>query len=174
MRPGRRDWLDLDSDRNGAALLELTIVLPMIMAIGFGAIEFGNLIYKDHLLWNGVRDGARYYAGLPYDPTDLTTTTANETKAKNIAVTGVPTSGGTARVTGWTTGQVTVTYSYITDPKNCGSGASDKCYRGGDTITMVTVSTDYPYQSLGFFGFLGFGSTTTLTASHEERIIGIR
>jgi Flp pilus assembly protein TadG len=171
MQPGRRDWLELESDRSGAALLELTVVLPVVMAIGFGAIEFGNLIYKDHLLWNGVRDGARYYAGLNYDPSNTTQTTANETKTKNIAVTGV-TSGGTARVAGWTTGNVTITYSTAANGStSCGT---EKCYRGADTITMVTVSTSYTYSSLGFMDFLGLGSSKTLTASHQERVIGNR
>jgi hypothetical protein len=39
---------------------------------------------------------------------------------------------------------------------------------------MVTVSTSYSYTSLGFLEFLGFGGSKTLTASHQERIIGIR
>jgi len=171
MQSGKRHWREFGSDRCGAALLELTVVLPVVMAIGFGAIEFGNLIYKDHLLWNGVRDGARYLAGLPYDPSNTTQTAAHATDAKNIAVTGVI-SGGTARVAGWTTSQVTISYPTVANgPASCGAA---KCYRGADSITMVTVSTSYPYQSLGFMGFLGFGSTTTLTASHEERIIGNR
>jgi Flp pilus assembly protein TadG len=172
MHVGWRDWVMLESDRNGAAMLELSLILPVVMLIGFGAIEFGNLIYKDHLLWNGVRDGARYYAGLAYDSTNATQTTNNETAAKNIAVTGV-TSGGTARVAGWTTGQVTISYSAIANTATCGSTGLDTCYRGGDNITMVTVRTSYPYSSLGFMGFLGLGSVN-LTASHQERIIGIR
>jgi len=166
MQSGERHWREFGSDRCGAALLELTVVLPVVMAIGFGAIEFGNLIYKDHLLWNGVRDGARYLAGLPYDPS------ANNTKAQNIVVTGDP-SGGTARVAGWTTDQVTVTYLPVPNVAN-GPCGTEKCYRGADTIWIVTVSTSYPYQSVGFMEFLGFGSTTTLTSSHQERIIGNR
>jgi Flp pilus assembly protein TadG len=170
MQSGKRHWRQFGSDRSGAALLELTVVLPVVMAIGFGAIEFGNLIYKDHLLWNGVRDGARYYAGLSYDPSNTTVTANHETDAKNIAVTGV-TSGGTARVAGWTTSQVTISYATVANgPTSCGA---QKCYRGADTITMVTVSTSYPYQSVGFMGFLGLGSTN-LTATHQERIIGNR
>jgi Flp pilus assembly protein TadG len=171
MQSGKRHWRQFGSDRCGAALLELTVVLPVVMAVGFGAIEFGNLIYKDHLLWNGVRDGARYYAGLPYDSSNTTQITTNETAAKNIAVTGV-TSGGTARVAGWTTGQVTISYAFEANgPTSCGT---EKCYRGPDPITMVIVSTDYPYTSLGFMEFLGLGGSKTLTASHQERIIGIR
>ena len=170
MHPGGRDLRVFGSDQGGAAMLELAVVLPVVMTLGLGGIEFGNLIYKDHLIWNGVRDGARYYAGLPYDPTNTTQTNTNESNAKNIAVTGV-TSGGTARVTGWTTAQVTISYSTAANgPTSCGTA---QCYRGGDTITMVTVSTTYPYTSLGFMGFLGLGSIN-LTASHQERIIGIR
>jgi Flp pilus assembly protein TadG len=169
MQSGKRHWRQFGSDRSGAALLELTVVLPVVMAVGFGAIEFGNLIYKDHLLWNGVRDGARYLAGLPYDPS------TNDTNAKNIVVTGVI-SGGTARVAGWTTSQVTITYPTVPNgPTSCTiGGVQQKCYRGPDPITMVTVSTSYTYTSLGFMEFLGLGGSKTLTASHQERIIGNR
>jgi Flp pilus assembly protein TadG len=169
MHSGKRHWREFGSDRCGAALLELTVVLPVVMAIGFGAIEFGNLIYKDHLLWNGVRDGARYLSGLPYDPS------ANDTNAKNIVVTG-DISGGTARVTGWTASQVDILYTTAPNgPTSCTiGGVPQQCYRGADPIYIVKVSTSYPYQSVGFMGFLGFGSTTTLTASHQERIIGNR
>lgn len=153
-------------------MVELAAVLPVVMFLGFGAIEYGNLIYKDHLLWNGVRDGARYYAGRKYDPTNATQISSTETDAKNITVNGAL-SGGTARVPGWTTAQVSITYSTVANTSTCGSGGADQCYRGPSNITMVTVSTSYPYTSMGFMGFLGLGAIN-LTASHQERIIGIR
>lgn len=172
MQSGKHPWVRLNSDRRGATMLELAVVLPVVMMLGMGAIEFGNLIYKDHLLWNGVRDGARYLARLPYDSTNTTQIAANDAKAKNIAVTGV-TSGGTARVATWTTGQVTVAYTTVANASTCGTGGVQQCYRGASSITMVTVSTSFSYQSLGFMGFIGLGSTT-LTASHQERLIGMR
>ena len=50
------------SDQKGAALLELAVALPVVMFIGLGAIEYGNMVYTYHLIENGVRDV------LIYDP----------------------------------------------------------------------------------------------------------
>ena len=38
------------SDQKGAALLELAVALPVVMFIGLGAIEYGNMIYAYHLI----------------------------------------------------------------------------------------------------------------------------
>jgi hypothetical protein len=38
---------------------------------------------------------------------------------------------------------------------------------------MVTVSTNVAYGELGFLGYLGVGPVT-LTASHQERLYGVR
>ena len=143
-------------------MLEMAVVLPVLLAIGLGVFEFGNLIYKYHLITVGVRDAARYAAGFPSGSRDA--------EAKNIATTGV-TSGGTNRVADWIPGDVFVAYTtFANGPTSCGSA---KCYRGGDTITTVRVWTSEAYQPLGFLGYLGLG-TITLNASHEERLYGVR
>lgn len=147
-------------DCRGAALLEMTVILPVLLVIGLGVFEFGNLIYNYHLITVGVRDGARYAAGLPQGTADA--------KAANIAVTGTD-SGGTNRVSWWVTDDVSV--AYRNEPNDDGLG--NKLYRGGANIVMVTVFTDVDYQPLGFLGFLNLG-TITLHAQHEERLYGVR
>ncbi len=155
------------SDQKGTSIIELAVVLPVLMTIGLGAMEFGNLIYQQHLIVNGVRDAARYAAGLPYN---ASTPTINDAKIKNIATNGVDT-GGTARVTGWAVTDVTVSYALIANGFNsCGTS---QCYRGPTSLPVVTVSTSFNYQQLGFLGFLGLGSQT-ITTSHQERVIGNR
>ena len=156
-----RQIVNFKKDQRGTAILELAVVLPVLLTIGLGVMEFGNAVYSRHLIENGVRDGARYAAGLPYNTA--------ATAAKNIALTGV-TSGGTYRVSWWNnTNMVTVTYANVTNL----DGSGNKLYRGGATIQLVTVSTDVAYQPLGFLGYLGLGSIT-LHASHEERLFGVR
>ena len=153
-------------DQRGAALLELTLVLPVLMTIGLGAVEFGNMLYNWHLVANGVRDAARYAAGLQVN--------AALTDAKYIALTGTLTAPGnpctTCRVKFWNQlSQVTVTYSAVAN----NDGAGNKLYRGGATIPLVTVSASVPYQSLGLLGYLGMGAQT-INVSHQERLFGIR
>ena len=69
---------DFFANQRGVATLELAVVLPVLLTMGLGALEFGNLIYQDHLVTNGVRDASRYLAGLPYDSANTTQITANK------------------------------------------------------------------------------------------------
>jgi Flp pilus assembly protein TadG len=158
-----RDAVRLGVDTRGVSLLEMTIILPVLLTIGLGILEFGNALYNYHLITVGVRDGARYYAGLP-ESVD------NDIAAQNIAATGVI-SGGTNRVSWWNASDVTVDYNEIAILNDDGSG--NKLYRGGAYIPVVTVSTTIGYQSLGLLGYLGLGSIN-LTATHEERVYGNR
>ena len=147
----------LHGDQRGTSTLELAVVLPVLFTIGLGMFEFGYLIYNYHLINVGVRDAARYAAGLPRGSADAAT--------KSIAMKGVI-IGGTWRISWWNDPNTVV----ITNPTRANpSGA----YRGSDPIYMVQVTTDVPYQSLGFLGYLGLGSIT-LHAQHEERLYGNR
>ena len=63
---------------HGGAMVEFAIVLPLLLIISFGIIEFGILFYDKAVLVNATREGAR--AGIvvatyndkstPNDPTD--------------------------------------------------------------------------------------------------------
>ena len=45
--------------RRGAAVLEAALVLPLLMIVIFGAIEFGYAFFVKHSLQNAARTGAR-------------------------------------------------------------------------------------------------------------------
>jgi Flp pilus assembly protein TadG len=47
------------SSEKGAAALEAALVLPLILAITFGLIEFGLLMYNKQVITNAAREGAR-------------------------------------------------------------------------------------------------------------------
>ncbi len=162
-------------DQHGTALIELAVVLPVLLLICLGVFEFGNAIYTRHLIENGVRDAARYIAGIQNNNPNCVIPTANQTAAKYIALTGFSTSNTNYRVSYWNPLATGFAFSVIctkaaNGPTSCGSS---KCYRGPDPIQMVTVSTDVPYQGLGFMGFLGLG-TLTMHVQHEERLFGGR
>ncbi len=58
---------------HGNAALEFAIVLPILMLLVFGIIDFGHAWYMDHLLSNASREGARYgtrYSTSGPDPDD--------------------------------------------------------------------------------------------------------
>ncbi len=161
----------------GAALFELTLVIPLILSIGMGTIEFGNLLQKRQLIISGLRDAARYVARLPYDPANAAATNANILAGQYIAARNV-TSGGTNRISWWAPGNVTIAYSAVgnTGGTNCGTGATDFCLRGGNSIYVVTASTSIAYDDLGALSFLYNtgaipSATITLNATHQERVL---
>jgi Flp pilus assembly protein TadG len=53
-RRGRRS-----SCRSGNALLDLAFVLPILLALTFGAVEYGYAVYVKHALQGAAREGAR-------------------------------------------------------------------------------------------------------------------
>lgn len=154
------------TEERGAALIELSIVVPIITVLGLGVMEFANYFFNYQLVQNGVRDAARYAASLPYDSTN---TTQNDAAIKNLAITGV-TTGGTQKVPWWSTSDVNVTWGTVT---NAALGGGLQSYRYAGDVPVVTISTSVAYPSLGFLGFLGLGGIT-LQASHKERVFGVR
>jgi Flp pilus assembly protein TadG len=152
----------LRRDERGASLIETALVLPFLLTLGLGVFEFGNLLYKYHLIATGVRDAARYLARFD-NPA------SKETEAKQLAVTGSIT-GGSPRVVWWSTSQVAVNYTNV--PNDPDPVTGERPYRGGNTITIVRVSTSVPYGGIGFLSFLGLGSTINFSLFHEERKIG--
>jgi len=154
------------SGERGAALIELAIVIPFLTVLGLGVMEFANYFFNYQLLQNSVRDAARYAASLPYDSTN---TTQNDAAIKSIAVTGV-TTGGTKKVSWWSTSDVSVTWGTVVNTALSGGLQS---YRYAGNVPVVTVSTSVAYPSLGFLGFLGLEGMT-LQASHKERVFGVR
>jgi hypothetical protein len=149
--------------------MELSAMLPVVLLIGVGVIELSNLFFNYQLVQNGVRDAARYGASLPFAK-DSTELGIQNGWIRNMAVTGQPT-GGTSRLQGWTTAQVTITRQTIANPLLTGGLRS---YRADGGVQVLTVSARVPYPSLGFLGFLGAESALTLTASQQERVLGSR
>ena len=146
----------------GSALIEGAIIVPFLLVLVLGVFEFSWLIYQQHLISTGIHDGARYIARSA-NPNDRTI----QNNAKKLATTGAI-DGNTARVRGWTTRDVNITYAPVNN--SVGVDGSNP-FRGGAVIQSVTVSTTFTVPSLGFFGFLGL-KPPALTVSHQERVIG--
>jgi Flp pilus assembly protein TadG len=149
-------------DMRGSALVEATVLMPLLFTLVFGVFEFSWYFYDQHRVSTGVRDAARYLSRVA-DPSDATL----QSNAKNLAVTG-SISGGAARVMGWTKASVKVNVASIQNPvQNDGS----TLYRGDATIQIVTVTTTFVYSSLGFLGLLRL-TAPGISMAHSERVIG--
>ena len=152
-------------DAEGSVLVEATVLMPMLVTLMLGLFEFSWYFHKQQLVESGVRDAARYLARVAPEgtnPCTLTTPVDFAARARNIAVTGLAT-GGTARVPGWTSGNVTLSCAAFSN-----SGAA---YEGGATIYLITATTNFADPALGYFSVLGL-AIPNLSASHIERSMG--
>jgi len=55
-------------NQKGAAAVEFAIILPLLLILLFGMIEFGIILYDKAMITNASREGAR--AGIVYVPDD--------------------------------------------------------------------------------------------------------
>ena len=56
------------TDQKGGVLVEFAIVLPLLILLIAGILEFGILLYNKHVITNASREGAR--AGIVAETTD--------------------------------------------------------------------------------------------------------
>lgn len=186
----RRLW----RDEQGASLLEMTIVVPCLLAIGFGVMEFGNALYQYHMVTAGVRDAARYLGSSGYvdldddhaaDADEVDPDGTKKMYAKRIAVCGDVTDCTTnddKRVSWWPDDIANINSAIKV--KYCLNGVAegdtiDECACESPALTpnfqanKVCVSTTPTYSGLGFLGYFGLGPIT-IKAGHEQRYFGIR
>jgi Flp pilus assembly protein TadG len=158
-------------DDDGSALVEATIVMPLLITLFLGVFEFSWYLYNQQLVVSGLRDAARYMTRIELtdgnrDPCVQTDQNGvlYTADAANIATTAEAT-GGSARVSGWSAADVTI---------SCSSSAALDAgnYADGSTsMTIIDVATRFADPSLGLFSSLGL-KPPMLSFSHEERFIG--
>lgn len=132
------------SSRRGAALVEFAIVLPLLLALVFGIIEFGFLFYNKAMLTNASREGARL--GIVYNFPTRTTAAAIEDRVKQYCGSNLITFGGSKIPT-------------LNPPPT-------PCVNSGDPLT-VTVNFSYQFLVLpnfvsGLTGPLTLQAATTM------------
>lgn len=122
--------------QQGMAMVEFTLVLPVLLLLLLGFGEFGRMLYQYNVLLQASRDADRFVASRAWDSTLGQVALSNTllTQTRNVAVYGVPANTGTAVVSGLTTGnvvvaavgtdhvRVTITYTFcpVIGGGNCG------------------------------------------------------
>jgi Flp pilus assembly protein TadG len=154
----------LRRDERGSALVEMTLITPLMISLSAGVFEFGNLIEKKLLIEAGLRDAARYAARCKQSFSGVDCATV----AAGIAATG---GTGTARVSGWSSGDVTVDLDYVITPVTIDADGNQNYRSTDDNVYTVRVSTSFTYTGTSLLAYLGI-SPITLTGAHEERYIG--
>lgn len=146
----------------GAALVEFTLIAPLLVLMMCGLAEFGNALRQYHIMEKGVRDAGRYVARVSV--TNCIIPGSAVTAAQNLALTG-QLSGGTPLLDTWTNpSSVVVAVSSCVDNT---SGA----YRGRDNIPVIQVTATAPYADLGLLDIIGLGDLQ-LSVTHRQLWIG--
>lgn len=96
--------------QQGVALVEFTLVLPLLLLLLLSLGEFGRMLYQYNVLLQASRDADRFVASQAWNSTlgIITLSSALQTQTKNVAVYGVPSQTGTPVVSGLTTANVVV------------------------------------------------------------------
>ncbi|WLG49465.1 TadE/TadG family type IV pilus assembly protein [Pseudomonas sp. FP1742] len=96
--------------QQGVALVEFTLVLPILLLLLLSLGEFGRMFYQYNVLLQASRDADRFVASQAWNSTLGAVSLSNTlvTQTKNVAVYGVPANTGTAVVSGLTTANVVV------------------------------------------------------------------
>jgi Flp pilus assembly protein TadG len=159
-------------DEDGSALVEATIVMPLLISLFLGVFEFSWYLYNQQLVVSGLRDATRYMTRVELTEGNRDPCVQKDqngvlytTDAANIATTADPLPGGSARVSGWVPADVTI---------SCLSSAAleDGDYAdGAANMTIIEVTTRFADPSLGLFSSLGL-KAPMLSFSHQERFIG--
>lgn len=100
--PNRPKKTRISKSQQGQSVLEFAMVLPLMLLIVFGVIEFGRAYYQYNTLNKAIRDGARYMSKHIYS-------TSYRDSTKNLVVYGNTFGTGTPILPGLTTAKIVLT-----------------------------------------------------------------
>lgn len=148
--------------RGGAALVEFSLLAPLLILLMCGLAEFANALRQYHIMEKGVRDAGRYLTRVPM--TGCAINAGAISTAQTLVLTG-RTGGGAFLLDDWTDlGTVTVTVA------DCVAN-NPRVYRGRDQMPVIEVTASAPYQDLGLLDVIGLGPLN-LEVSYQQLWIG--
>lgn len=125
--------------QRGVAAVELAFILPVLLIILSGIIEYGRALWYYDALAKGARDAARYLSTRPIG--DLSAETLDTSTTRAI----VANTAGQAGVTGFDR----VTHLSVScAPTSCAA-----------SVTTVTVAVSYPFEIGGWIPLFRPGSS---------------
>lgn len=126
--------------KEGQVIIEFALMLPILILILGGIIEFGILFYNRQVIVNASREGAR--VGIVYEPTKSIETTVKQYCTDRL-----------------------ITFGAAKDP----TVASVKTPVSGSDPDNLTVTVTYPYEMI-LPGLLNLGPTINLQAKTVMRM----
>ena len=134
------------TDEAGASAVEMAIVLPLLVMVVFGLIEFGLLLYNQQVITNASREGAR--AAIVGDCDHRLTDPQISQIVKDYCIDPKDATKKRLITFGATNNPPTVNVN--PSPSNCTQGGSG--LKTGDDVA-VTVTYDYTFLVPSLLGF---------------------
>src|SRR5215211_6661755 len=128
--------------RSGNAVLDMALVLPLLIALTFGAVEYGYALYIKHSLQAAAREGARAAIVAGATATEVQTAVDSSMAAAGFAQTKY-TRPPTISPAGWTTAAAgtTITVSVTTSWGTAGISVLPSYLGGISSSKTLTGST---------------------------------
>jgi Flp pilus assembly protein TadG len=123
----------IHSPRNGQSLVEFALVLPLLVALTIGMLEFGIFLYNQQMITNASREGARRGIVSRTERVPITGADSIQSVVENYCADHL------------------VTFGTATPPRVIVSGYDANALFGAD----LTVRVEYDYR------FILFSSATT-------------
>lgn len=165
-----RPLLPLWRDCSGSAAVETVLIVPISLALMFGAADLGNYFYKEHIVIGAVRDGARLAARRQFDFIMCSfeeSSATDDIKRATRLFSPTGTDGSANRRIDYWDSDDTVTVTPVCKDRTGYSGM----YAGFSTIPRVKVTAEVNYRSL--FSALGLaGLELKIVASSEAAVMG--
>jgi hypothetical protein len=158
-------------DERGSPLAELALVLPLLLVMVFGTLEFANILYQQQVITKGVQEAARFAARNPSLNATVACPPASggwasaASAAANVAATGSA-AGGTLILPNFAAADVVVT---VECPASDGLLSSNP---DSGSIPVVLVRAEIDARSVGFLAFLNIAELQ-LSAEHREMGVGL-
>jgi|GEM_PF-2365445 len=156
--------------QDGAALLEMAVLMPLLVILVFGLVEFGRALLQINTLTKAVTAGARYVARVPnaIDPSNCSqgATWATAIAQGELLIENDDAGTGSVILPGLDNAGA-ITFSNSTQSVSYGGSSSiDVC--------VITVLAEAPFGALSGGSLVPFFQVgpITLRAQAEERFIG--
>jgi Flp pilus assembly protein TadG len=124
----------------GTSVLELALVLPVLLMLVFGTVDFGRAVYVKNALANSARDAARYATIDPNNNSCIKTMAARNSSIANVTAANVTvTLPGTVAVGQPVTVAVQSTYQPLSGLIANAIGVTNLTLRGAATMEIRNV-----------------------------------
>ena len=141
----------------GAELLEFAFVLPLLLLICLGTIEFGRAYYTYNILAKSLRDGARYAATSTTSSTGTLDSNAI-TNTKNLVVYGNIAGSGSKIIADLQTSQIDVAQSVVAATEQYTTVSAAYVYSPLFSLIIPSNLTLRPSVKMHFIGRITFPS----------------